>query len=446
MTQASRGLPRPPALAGRLPRAAGWLLGAVLLVCLGCGNRAGDAAPGAPPATPAPLPPAGQAGNSAPTQLAWQYPAYSPPDDWTWALPPHMPPPRVPADNPMNAAKVRLGRWLFHDPRLSGDGTQSCASCHEQHRAFSDGKARPSGITGMLHPRNAIGLANVAYHATQNWANPAILSLERQIPNPVFGTEPVEMGVDARTVDAVLERLRQATEVDYPALFRAAFPDIKADPLSWETVFKAISAFERTMISANSRYDRYLQGKASLTPEEERGLAVFESAQCSACHQAPNFDDQFVSTETRALTVRYHNIGLYNLDGQGAYPAPNTGAEEITGNPADMGSFRTPSLRNVAVTAPYMHDGSVATLSEAIDILTGGGRLIEHGPLAGDGRTNPHKSPLIRDRRLSSEDKAALLAFLHTLTDEAFLNDPALSSPFPPSSPHQGSLHHDTTP
>lgn len=390
------------------------------VACLaGCGD---DTPPAAGTST--------QAGGAAASVYEWQYPAAQPAGDWHWNLPPHMPPPRVPADNPMSVAKVALGRHLFHDQRLSRDGSLSCASCHQQARAFADAQARPAGITGERHPRNAMGLGNVAYHATQTWANPALLTLERQIPNPVFGTEPVEMGVDEGSVAKVLARLREATDVDYRGLFRAAFPEVVGDPIDWDHVFKAISAFERTLISADSRYDRFLQGKASLSAQERNGLALFGSAGCSQCHQQPNFTDQFVSVRTDRLTVRYHNVGLYDLDGRGAYPAQNTGAEEITGNPADMGAFRVPSLRNVAVTAPYMHDGSVATLEEAVLIMAAGGRVVTSGPYAGDGRKNPHKSPLLRDQGLSDEALADLVAFLHTLTDERFLTDPALADPF----------------
>ena len=404
-------------------RAAGAML-VLLLSCGGCGGGSSSDSGTTQDAG------ASQGKAATPTVLDWTYPAYSPPDAWEWKLPSHMPAPRVPANNPMNTAKVALGRYLFHERRLSGDGTMSCASCHEQARAFADGKDRPRGITHVQHPRNSMGLGNVAWHATQTWSNPVLMSLEAQIPNPVFGTEPVEMGVNDSSVQDVLKRLASARDVDYPARFRQAFPDAKSDPMTWENIFKAISAFERTMVTADSRYDRYLQGKATLSEKELRGRQLFEKAECTQCHQPPNFDDQFVSVETTTLKVRYHNIGLYNLNGRGDYPKENTGVEEITANPADMGAFRVPSLRNVAVTEPYMHDGSVATLEEAVAIMAGGGRNITSGPRAGDGRANPHKSPLVRDRGLSAQDRADIVAFLKTLTDETFLSDPAFSDPF----------------
>lgn len=395
-------------------RLAGAALVATALAGCGGGNDGGDTA-----------------ATAQPTVLQWNYPAYTAPDDWDWGLPAHFPPPRVPADNPMNAAKVDLGRHLFYDVRLSGKGSMSCASCHEQARAFSDGLARPTGATGVEHPRNSMALVNVAYNATQTWANPALPSLESQVPNPLFGITPVEMGVDESTSDAVLERLRTADDVAYPARFAAAFPEALGDPLTWDNILKAISAFERTLISADSRYDRHLQGSATLTPQELNGLKLFQTkAACIQCHQPPNFGGQFVSATTTTLEVRYHNIGLYNLDGRGAYPEDNLGALDITSNLADMGAFRAPTLRNIAVSAPYMHDGSVATLEEAVAIMAGGGREVRDGPHAGDGRANPYKSPLIQDRGLSAQEQADLVAFLKTLTDESFLTDPSLADPF----------------
>lgn len=360
-----------------------------------------------------------------PTVLHWTLPEYAAPDDWEWHLPDYFPPPRVPADNPMRAEKVALGRWLFYDRRLSGNGTQACASCHEQRRAFSDGRARAVGSTGVVHPRSAMALVNVAWNATYTWANSALPSLERQIPNPIFGTEPVELGVQDDEVDAVLARLR--ADARYPALFAAAFG---TEQITWQRIMQAIACFERTLISVNSRYDHYLQGKATLTESEQNGLRVFHEAQCDTCHGGPNFTDQFISAQTREIRVRYHNVGLYNLDGQGAYPADSEGVFEITANLADIGAFRAPTLRNIEVTAPYMHDGSVATLEEVVALFAEGGQHIATGPLAGDGRASPLKSRLVRARDLSAQERADLVAFLKTLTDPAFLTDPTLSDPF----------------
>ena len=356
-------------------------------------------------------------------------------DDWVWELPSHFPPPRVPADNPMSRAKVELGRWLFYDKRLSGNGTQACASCHLQRLAFTDGRAQGLGSTGQLHPRSAMALGNVAYYASYTWANPALISLERQMSNPVFGESPVEMGIQDDNVQSVLDRLR--SDKAYVARFAAAFPGDGEVRISWDQVIKAISAFERSLITVNSRYDQVLQGRARFSPAEQRGLNLFRRAECVQCHQEPNFSNQFLSAASQTVDLSFYNKGLYNLDGRGAYPEASPGLIEITGKPADMGRFRAPTLRNIEVTAPYMHDGSVATLEEVIELYAAGGRRIAQGPHAGDGRASPLKSDRLRVRHFSAQDKADLLAFLRSLTDTGFLHDPRFSDPFEPTSPQK---------
>ena len=348
--------------------------------------------------------------------------------DWVWKLPSYFPPPRVPADNPMSQAKVALGRNLFYDQRLSGNGTQSCGSCHLQKLAFTDGRAHGLGSTGQLHPRSPMALGNVAYYSTYTWANPALITLERQITNPIFGETPVEMGVNDNNVQTVLQRLQ--ADARYAPQFAAAFPETPAGAITWERVLKAISSFQRSLITVNSKYDQFLQGQATLSASETRGLAVFKRAECIQCHQEPNFSNQFLSAATTQPDVSFYNKGMYNVDGKGAYPADSQGLVEITGKPAGMGKFRAPTLRNIEVTAPYMHDGSVATLEEVIALYAAGGRKVSHGPNAGDGRANPLKSELVRPRTLSAQDKSDLVAFLKTLTDPEFLRDPRHADPF----------------
>ncbi|MBP2232611.1 cytochrome c peroxidase [Azospirillum agricola] len=349
--------------------------------------------------------------------------------DWAWSLPNHVPEPRVPADNPMSAAKVELGRRLFYDTRLSGNGTIACASCHLQARAFTDGRALAPGSTGALTHRNPQALANGAWNATYTWANPALVSLERQMEVPLFGDDPIEMGVTDANRAEILERLR--LDPVYPPLFRQSFPEA-AEPLTMATVIKAVAAFQRSIVSVDSRYDRYLQGKAALSDPETRGMNLFfgERAECHHCHGSFNFNDQVVHARTREVETLFHNTGLYNLDGAGAYPFPNRGLFEFTARPEDMGAFRAPSLRNVAVTGPYMHDGSIATLAAVIDAYSDGGRAIRSGALKGDGRLNPHKSGLIARIGLTPQEKRDLLAFLGTLTDETLLTDPRWSDPW----------------
>jgi cytochrome c peroxidase len=175
-----------------------------------------------------------------------------------------------------------------------------------------------------------------------------------------------------------------------------------------------------------------LQNKAQLTAAEQRGLALFnsEKAECFHCHSGFNFNDQVVHASTQVTDTPFHNTGLYNIGGTGNFPAGNQGLFEITERLADRGKFRAQSLRNVEVTAPYMHDGSMATLEEVLDFYAAGGRNITSGPHAGDGRLNPNKSDLISRIDLTAQDKADLVAFLKTLTDHDFLTNPKLANPF----------------
>lgn len=348
---------------------------------------------------------------------------------WSWDLPSYVPAPRVPADNPMSEAKFQLGRHLFFDKRLSGDGSLSCGSCHLQARAFTDGRETSLGMTGEHTPRNAPSVVNSAWHATYTWANPALVTLERQMENPLFGERPIEMGVNDANRAEIVARFR--VDPNYQRWFKEAFPD-RADPISFETIIKAISAFQRGVVSFNSRYDQYLQGKIKLTEAEQRGHDLYfgEKAECHHCHGSVNLDDQFVHAKTREADTPFHNTGLYNIDGKGGYPYPNRGLFELTGEADDMGKFRAPSLRNIAVTAPYMHDGTVATLEDVIEIYSQGGRKIDSGPNAGDGRASPIKSGLIVKIDLTPQEKADLVAFLKTLTDETLLTSPRFSDPW----------------
>lgn len=346
--------------------------------------------------------------------------------EWRWNLPDYVPPPRIPADNPMTTEKVELGRRLFYDVRLSGNGSLSCAGCHDQSLAFTETRPVAIGSTGESTPRRAMRLANVGWNATYTWANPALVSLERQMEVPLFGDSPIEMGVNDANKPVILARLKADASLS-PA-FHAAFPD-EAQPINFANIIKAVASFERSLVSFDSRYDRYLQGQEALTEQEIRGKNLFfgEKAECHHCHGSFNFNDQVVHAKSREVETPFHNTGLYNIDGQGSFPYPNRGVFEITGNPDDMGAFRAQSLRNVAVTGPYMHDGSIATLEEVLDFYAAGGRNIPSGPNAGDGRLNPHKSDLVVSISLNEQDKKDLIAFLRTLTDEAFLKNPKYS-------------------
>lgn len=285
------------------------------------------------------------------------------------------------------------------------------------------------GSTGGRTARNAQGLANAAWHASFTWANPALVSLKRQIEVPMFGEDPVEMGVNDGNRAQVLARF--AADAHYRGMFAAAFPE-DAAPIRFGSAIKALAVFVRGLVSNDSRYDRHLHGEYRLSERERRGEALFfgEKAECFHCHGSFNFNDQVIHRRSRHVALNFHNTGLYDIDGRGGYPEPNRGVFELSGEPADMGRFRAPSLRNVAVTAPYLHDGSIATLREVLDVYAAGGRNIVHGPYAGDGRANPHRSELVGAIDLDEEDRLDLLAFLETLTDPAFLASPRYADPF----------------
>lgn len=350
---------------------------------------------------------------------------------WVWDLPAGFPPPRVPEDNPMSAAKVELGRRLFHDTRLSFNETQSCASCHLQELAFTDGLARSVGSTGEVHPRSSMSLANVAYTPTMTWANPLLDTIESQALLPIFAEEPiVELGMTGRE-GLLLERLRG--DADYTERFARAFPGA-AEPVSLAHVQDALAAFQRTLISGDSAFDRATKGgdSGAMSASARRGMDLFfsERMECFHCHGGFTFSAS-VDHEGLVFTEEsFVNNGLYDVDGRGAYPPGGEGLFEVTGDPQDMGKFKPPSLRNVAVTAPYMHDGSIATLEDVVDHYAAGGRNVTEGPWVGDGRTNPNKSLFVSGFEITGEEKADLVAFLESLTDDTFLTDPRFSDPF----------------
>lgn len=353
-------------------------------------------------------------------------------DDFFADLPAHFPRPIVPADNPMTTAKVELGRHLFYDTRLSGNGTQSCSSCHLQARAFTDALTTPSGSTGEVHPRNAQMLGNIAYNVTFNWANPTLRELEQQNLLPIINTDPVELGVNDGNREQVLARFRD--DAQYRQRFAAAFPG-DADPITLDRIVQALASFSRTLLSYRAPIDRYFAGDSTaLSESAQRGMALFNSdrLECNQCHGGFNFSD---STRVSGGEVpQFHNTGLYNiagLDGLNNYPAQNQGLYDFTGLATDKGRMRAPSLRNIALTAPYNHDGSTATLSDVIDHYARGGRLVRT-PLAraGDGQYNQNKDGELHGFTLSDPEKADLLAFLDSLTDQTFVTDPRLADPF----------------
>jgi cytochrome c peroxidase len=330
----------------------------------------------------------------------------------------------------MTAARVDLGRYLFYDRILSANGRYACASCHRQDLAFTDGRARAVGSTGALHPRSAMSLANVAYNATLNWSNPSLTLLEDQARVPLFNREPVELGLEEGG-EILLERLRGVAA--YRRRFDAAFPG-EPDPIRIDNVTRSIASFERTLISGDSPYDRlvYRDEREALSAAARRGMRLFFSdrIRCSQCHAGFALSGPIVYAEVGLVAGAFHNTGLYNLAPDGAYPTDNRGLFAFTGVPDHMGRFRAPTLRNIELTAPYMHDGSITTLEGVIDHYAAGGRTIRTGRFAGIGRANRHKSRLVSGFTLSGGGKADLVAFLRSLTDRQFVIDPRFSDPF----------------
>jgi cytochrome c peroxidase len=348
---------------------------------------------------------------------------------YRWNLPAGVRMPLVPADNPMSEALVDLGRHLFYDTRLSANGTQSCATCHEQARAFTDGKAHSVGSTGQAHTRSSMSLVNVAYAETLTWANPTLTRLEEQARVPMYGTEPVELGL-VLSDDGWLDRL--SANATYRRLLAAAFPG--ATRLTRDHVVRALSGFERALVSMRSPYDRYHfdRDDAAISDAAKRGEMLFHSRplSCFTCHGGVHFSNAMSAEPARPPAFR--NNGLYNLGGPLSYPASDTGLHRETRRREDVGMFKAPSLRNIAVTAPYMHDGSLATLGDVIDHYADGGRTIADGPNKGVGADNPNKSDGVRGFWLTTGQRADLLAFLESLTDEALLRDPRFANPWAP--------------
>jgi len=352
------------------------------------------------------------------------------PPSYDWQLPAGIPMPRVPADNAMTAAKAELGRYLFYDKRLSANGTQACATCHERERAFTDGRAVAIGSTEQFHPRGSMSLVNVAYSAALTWANPTMTRLEDQALVPMFGDHPVELGLQ-RPADEMLARLRSTPT--YSRLFAAAF-NRSPDPVSVENVVKAIATFERTIVSFRSPYDRYHYDRQddAISAAARRGEQLFFSSplSCFRCHNGFTFSGAVDFEGRREGAPEFHNTGLYNLPGALSYPAPNTGIYEFTKQPGDIGKFKAPTLRNIAITAPYMHDGSIATLDGVLDHYAAGGRTITDKPFKGVGHDNPNRSPTVRGFTLSPDQRSDLIAFLQSLTDEALLQDARFANPW----------------
>ncbi len=307
-----------------------------------------------------------------------------------WSLPQGFPTPCVPDDNPMSEAKVALGRRLFYEPRLSANGTQSCGSCHAPERAFTDGRGRAVGSTGMRHPRGTLSLANVAYNSSFTWVDAHRATLEEQQLGPMLNRDPVELGLSGHEEEAAA---RLAADPGYAAAFARAFP---GEPVDLTTVRKAIASFERTLLSGDSPYDRWVwkDDARAMTEAARRGMRLFfsERLACARCHAGFTFSGPVAFDGLAAGEPEFFDTGL-------------------------GGPFRAPTLRNIAVTAPYMHDGRFATLEEVVDYYARG------------GGESPGRSARIRPFAITPAEKRDLIAFLESLTDAGFLSDPRFAAP-----------------
>jgi cytochrome c peroxidase len=284
----------------------------------------------------------------------------------------------VPADNPLTDAKVRLGAQLYFEPRLSADNTISCATCHAPQTGWANHHPTDTGIRGQVGGRNSGSILDAAYMRYQFWDGRAG-SLEEQALGPIHN--PIEMG---ETLENVVRKLNAIPE------YRAQFQQVFGTDATSDAIAKAIAAFERTVVTGPSPFDRYLQGETgALSAAALRGMDLFNGkAHCTPCHGGPMFSDQ-----------GFHNIGVGMNTAK-----PDAGREAITHQPADRGAFKTPTLRNVALTAPYLHDGSETTLMAVIDYYDRG------------GISNPDLDPLILPLHLTNGEKQDLVEFLQSLT------------------------------
>lgn len=312
-------------------------------------------------------------------------------------------------DNPATPIKVELGRRLFYDADLSWLGTMSCATCHEQKRGFADpNKTRP-GVFDDPGERNIQTLANVAWFSSLTWGGPHVDTLEHQALIPIEGINPIEMGMGGTRSAELPKRL--GASACYPKLFAAAFPE-RDGAIDIDTITFALAAFQRSLVSLDAPYDRYRRGdRAAISVQAKRGAKLFEQKQCASCHAGPHFTD--AALPDRKPIDTFHVLAPPR---EGDALKPDTGLHRITQKAEDVYRFRTPGLRNVAVSAPYMHDGEQATLDAAI----------RHHFAAADRHPDPRLQ-----QRVTENEIADLIAFLESLTDEGFLTNPAFALPKP---------------
>ncbi len=321
-------------------------------------------------------------------------------------------------------ASQRLGHYLFFDTRLSLNHTKSCASCHDPQFAFTDGYRRSVSPQGENLEHNAPSLLNSEHYHFYDWNNPKAKNYIQQMQRPLYGKHPVELGLDMHWNECL-------AYLNNSSLYRPLFKLLYGSTdVTMERLEHALAAYLVTLRSRNAPFDQYVSGnKMALSNSAKRGLLLFtsEKLKCVQCHMPPDFTRV---TESSKLDEVYANIGLYNIEGRSEYPKNDNGLIRHTMQENDNGKFRIPSLRNVELTAPYMHDGSVATLSEVIDIYAQGGRGGERNTLYGNGPKNKNKNPLITGFSLSKKEKYDLINFLKSLSDTSYLEKKSFRNPF----------------
>lgn len=323
----------------------------------------------------------------------------------------------VPKENPLTEEAFALGRRLFYDPVLSGGNDVACATCHQQRLAFTDGLARRAGLSGKELEFSSMSLANLLWGQRRFFWNGRAKSLEEQALMPI--QNPEEMN---QKLEELVRELKASKQ--YRTLFARAYGDISAD-----TIANALATFMRLLISSDSKFDRFLRGEVKLGPVEEHGRKLFmahpdvkvslRGANCIDCHS------QFLTSGFRDAFDGFSNNGL---DGEADLP---DGLQAVTKDPAHRGLFKVPTLRNIALTAPYMHDGRFATLEEVMDHYNNGIKVSETlSPLIFEADNSSADGGRSVGLKLNDNEVQAIIAFLHTLTDEKFLSNPELSNPF----------------
>lgn len=311
----------------------------------------------------------------------------------------------IPSDNPLTYDGIKLGQHLFYDPILSQDSTISCSSCHHPEKAFTDGVAFSTGIYGQQTPRSSMSVVNAAYYTSGLFWDGRALTLED------LSLQPVENELEMHELwPNVVEKFKKHSE--YPAMFRKAFGIQSTDEISRDYAVMALSQFMRIIISGNSKFDKFREGLAIFDEEERDGMDIFFDAnfllpdgECAHCHNTPLF-----------TTNEYFNNGIQEVES--LYDFEDLGLGGVSGIPFDNGKFRAPTLRNIILTAPYMHDGRFQTLEEVLDHYNEGTHPADNTP------------EIIRDLELTETQKTSIIKFLHTLTDTSYLENPLVRNPF----------------